>query len=72
VPFDPRKPFDPSGVRIGTPSISSRGIGEDHMAAIAKWMDRAIAAADDERALHAIRAEVAEFCKAFPAPGIGI
>jgi glycine hydroxymethyltransferase len=72
VPFDPRKPFDPSGVRIGTPSISSRGIGEDHMAAIAKWMDRAIAAADDERALHAIRAVGAEFCKAFPAPGIGI
>jgi glycine hydroxymethyltransferase len=59
-------------VRIGTPSISSRGMGEGDMAAIAKWMDRAIAAADDERALQAIRAEVAEFCKAFPAPGIGI
>jgi glycine hydroxymethyltransferase len=70
IPFDPRKPFDPSGLRIGTPSITSRGMREKDMSAIAAWIDRVFKVADDERALHAIRAEVAEFCKAFPAPGI--
>jgi glycine hydroxymethyltransferase len=72
IPFDPRKPFDPSGLRIGTPSITSRGMRENDMAAVAAWVDRVFRVADDERALHAIRAEVAEFCRAFPAPGIRI
>jgi glycine hydroxymethyltransferase len=72
IPFDPRKPFDPSGVRIGTPSITSRGMKEGDMAAIAAWIDRVLRVADDEDALHAIRAEVAEICNAFPAPGIRI
>jgi glycine hydroxymethyltransferase len=70
VPFDPRKPMDPSGLRIGTPSVTSRGMKEKEMVAIAAWIDRVIDAADDERTLAKIRAEVAEFCKAFPAPGI--
>jgi glycine hydroxymethyltransferase len=70
VPFDPRKPMDPSGLRIGTPSVTSRGMKEKEMVAIAAWIDRVIDAPDDERALAKIRAEVAEFCKAFPAPGI--
>jgi glycine hydroxymethyltransferase len=70
VPFDPRKPMDPSGLRIGTPSVTSRGMKEKEMVAIAAWIDRVIDAADDERALAKIRAEIAEFCKAFPAPGI--
>ena len=72
VPFDPRKPFDPSGVRIGTPSITSRGMTETDMPQIAAWIDRAIAHAGDENALLEIRAEVAEFCRAFPAPGIRV
>src|SRR5690606_18153002 len=58
VPFDPRKPFDPSGVRIGTPSITSRGMTETDMPQIAAWIDRAIAHAGDENALLEIRAEV--------------
>ena len=70
VPFDPRKPMDPSGLRIGTPSVTSRGMKENEMVAIAAWIDRVIDAADDETALAKIRAEIAEFCKAFPAPGI--
>ncbi|HEY7671892.1 MAG TPA: serine hydroxymethyltransferase [Gammaproteobacteria bacterium] len=70
VPFDPRKPMDPSGLRIGTPSVTSRGMKEKEMVAIADWIDRVIDAADDERTLAKIRAEIAEFCKAFPAPGI--
>jgi glycine hydroxymethyltransferase len=72
IPFDPRKPFDPSGVRIGTPSITSRGMTEEHMAPIAEWIDRVLGVADDAEKLHNIRAEIAEFCKAFPAPGIRV
>jgi glycine hydroxymethyltransferase len=70
VPFDPRKPMDPSGLRIGTPSVTSRGMKEKEMTAIAAWIDRVLAAADDDAKLEKIRAEIAEFCKAFPAPGI--
>ena len=72
IPFDPRKPFDPSGVRIGTPSITSRGMTEKDMEPIAAWFDRVLRVADDQEKLHAIRAEVAEFCRAFPAPGIRV
>ncbi len=72
IPFDPRKPFDPSGLRIGTPSITSRGMREQHMEAIAEWIDRVLKVADDETELRAIRNEIAEFCKQFPAPGIRV
>lgn len=72
VPYDPRKPFDPSGVRIGTPSLTSRGLGVEHMGAVAEWIERGVAAArsEDEAALSAIRAEVAELMSAYPAPGL--
>lgn len=72
VPFDPRKPFDPSGIRIGTPSLTSRGLGTEHMAAVAEWIDRGVAAAakGDEAALAAIRAEVSDLMSAHPAPGL--
>ncbi len=72
IPFDPRKPFDPSGLRIGTPSITSRGMVEKDMEPIAAWIDRVLKVADDTEKLHEIRAEVAEFCRAFPAPGIRV
>jgi glycine hydroxymethyltransferase len=72
IPFDPRKPFDPSGLRIGTPSVTSRGMKEAQMQRIAGWIDRALGVADDPRALAKIRAEIAEFCSSFPAPGIGL
>jgi glycine hydroxymethyltransferase len=72
IPFDPRKPFDPSGLRIGTPAITSRGMLEKDMEPIAAWIDRVLKVADDQAKLHGIRAEIAEFCKAFPAPGIRV
>ena len=71
VPFDPRKPFDPSGLRIGTPAITTRGLSQGHMAQIADWMDRAIVAAvkDDEESIDKIAAEVRELMVGFPMPG---
>ena len=72
IPFDPRKPMDPSGIRLGTPSVSSRGMGEEEMEKIAAWIDRALAAHAEPEKLERIRQEVAEFCSAFPAPGIAV
>lgn len=72
IPFDPRKPFDPSGLRIGTPAVTTRGMKEVDMEKIAGWMEEALVHAEDEAALARIGAEVAEFCKSFPAPGTTI
>lgn len=72
IPFDPRKPFDPSGIRIGTPSITSRGMKEPDMKVLAGFMDRAVEVYKDRKAQAVIKAEVAEFCKDFPPPGIRV
>jgi glycine hydroxymethyltransferase len=72
VPYDPRKPFSPSGLRIGTPAVTSRGMGDAEMRQIAKFMDEAIAHAADEKALNKIAAAVTEMCRKFPAPGIAL
>ena len=71
VPFDPRKPFDPSGIRIGTPAMTTRGLAERHMDQVAAWMDDAIVAAakDDEAVLERIAGEVRDLLTAFPMPG---
>ncbi len=71
VPFDPRKPFDPSGIRIGTPAITTRGLGESHMAQVAAWMDDTITAAakDDEAVIERIAGEVRDLLSGFPMPG---
>jgi len=69
VPYDPRKPFDPSGIRLGSPSVSSRGMGEAEMKLIAGWMDKVISNPTDENA-DKVRAEVKALCAKFPAPGI--
>lgn len=72
IPFDPRKPFDPSGIRLGTPSVTSRGMKEPEMRTIAEFIARAVEVIDNKEAQYAIAAEVAEFCKSFPPPGIRI
>src|SRR6185436_13343877 len=48
VPFDPRKPFDPSGIRLGTPAVTSRGMNEADMRQIARWIADVVAAPEDE------------------------
>ena len=70
VPYDPRKPFDPSGIRIGTPSITSRGMKEQEMSQLAAWMNQVVDHIEDEERLDSIAAEIAEFCRGFPAPGL--
>ena len=70
IPYDPRKPFSPSGIRIGTPSVTSRGMGEWEMRRIGAWFAEALAHIEDEEALERIAAEVREMASAFPAPGI--
>src|ERR1700757_2322852 len=71
VPFDPRRPFDPSGIRLGTPAITTRGLRPEHQVQVAGWIDRVVtaAAADDKSALDTVAAEIREFLTAFPAPG---
>ncbi|MCE6997251.1 serine hydroxymethyltransferase [Saccharothrix sp. S26] len=69
VPFDPRKPFDPSGVRLGTAAITTRGLTQEHMPQLAEWIDRAVRSADDEQALDRVAAEVAELMAGYPMPG---
>lgn len=68
VADDPLPPFRPSGIRLGTPAITTRGLKEEHMAQIADWMKRAIDAREDEETLASLRAEVKEFVQQFPLP----
>ncbi len=71
VPYDPRKPWSPSGIRLGTPAITTRGLTEEHMPAVARWMDEAVAAAvaDDQAALDRVAGEIAELLAGFAMPG---
>jgi len=68
IPFDPEKPFVTSGIRIGTPAITTRGMKEEDMVKVAEFIDRAVAVRDDEEALRKIGEEVKEFMTKFPMP----
>jgi len=65
VPHDPRKPFDPSGIRLGTPAITTRGLKEEEMKQVADFINRAIENKDDDSAKKKIRQEVDELCSRF-------
>jgi glycine hydroxymethyltransferase len=71
VPFDQRKPFDPSGIRLGTPAATTRGMKEPEMLEIARWIDEGVEAAkrEDEAEIERIAGEVLELTRAFPIPG---
>jgi glycine hydroxymethyltransferase len=70
VPFDPRPPMDPSGVRLGTPAVTSRGFGKPEMEKIAGWMARVVGNLENDAELAKIANEVNELCSAFGPPGI--
>jgi glycine hydroxymethyltransferase len=71
VPFDTRKPFDPSGLRIGTSSITTRGLTEQHMPQVAAWMDEAITAAtkQDDAVIDRVAGQVRDLLAGYPMPG---
>jgi glycine hydroxymethyltransferase len=66
IPYDPRKPLDPSGIRVGTPAATTRGMKEAEMQIIARIFKEAILNKDDEQKLVSLKAEVLELCKKFP------
>ncbi len=68
VADDPLPPFRPSGIRLGTPAITTRGLKEEHMTQIAEWMRQAVDARDDDAALAKLRDEVKAFVAQFPLP----
>lgn len=68
IPDDELSPFRPSGIRLGTPALTTRGMVEEDMKNIAEWMKRAISVREDEKKLGSIHDEVREFCLKFPLP----
>jgi glycine hydroxymethyltransferase len=71
IPFDTRTALDPSGIRIGTPALTTRGMKEDEMRRIADWIAEVLAAPDDRAKLERVRGGVRELCQQFPAPAEG-
>jgi glycine hydroxymethyltransferase len=69
VPYDPRKPWSPSGIRLGTPAITTRGLTEAEMPRIAEWMEQAIDGAGDEAALDRIAGQIRDMMSGYPMPG---
>lgn len=70
IPDDPRPPLCPSGIRLGTPAVTTRGMKEAEMEQIANWMVRALRAPQDATQLAAIKQEVTTLCRRFPIPGL--
>lgn len=72
IPYDERKPVDPSGIRIGTPALTTRGMGIEEMQAIGHWMLEALRAASDEALHERVRGQIREMCVDFPVPAAAL
>ncbi len=68
IPFDTRKPMDPSGIRIGTPALTTRGMGTEQLKQVGQWIVRALKNIENESVLNGIREEVRELTTHFPVP----
>jgi glycine hydroxymethyltransferase len=68
IPFDERPPLDPSGIRVGTPALTTRGMREPQMRAIAAWMSQVLTNAGDTAVQQRVRGQVRDICQQFPAP----
>ena len=66
VPFDDKTPFVTSGIRVGVPAITTRGMKEEHMETVVDMIDKVLMNADDEKVIASVRAEVKDFMKQFP------
>ena len=71
IPFDQRKPMDPSGIRIGTPALTTRGMGEEEIRSVGRWILQTLRNAEDQAVLEEIRREVRGLCEQFPVPAAG-
>ena len=71
IPYDQRRPLDPSGIRIGTPALTTRGMREDAMQQVGNWILQVLRQPDDSSTAGRVAAEIREFAKNFPVPGIG-
>jgi glycine hydroxymethyltransferase len=72
IPFDTRKPMDPSGIRIGTPALTTRGMGTSEMEQIGRWISQALRHPEDVKQQHAIREDVRQMCQSFPVPAAAL
>jgi glycine hydroxymethyltransferase len=71
IPFDRRKALDPSGIRLGTPALTTRGMKETEMKHVGGWILQVLRAVDDTAVIDRVRGEIRDFCKSYPVPGIG-
>lgn len=68
IPFDPRKPLDPSGVRLGTPALTTRGMKQAEMTQVARWITDVLTRPTDDDLISRVRGSVRELCEQFPVP----
>lgn len=72
IPFDPRKPGSPSGIRLGTAAVTSRGFKRKEMVQVGEWINAVISEPENHRLIAEIAADIASFCKDYPPPGITV
>jgi glycine hydroxymethyltransferase len=71
IPFDQRKAMDPSGIRLGTPALTTRGMKEAEMKKVGAWILQVLRAPEDAAVIDRVRGEIKDLCRGFPVPGIG-